>query len=109
MGHGSQYFRSQKQLVQTLRQESARQMQRMERQWGIDTQEQRGAEARGQSLRASTSTSTQARSVSLKPRLLWSAKCITFQQNGERFPCNTYNCYDILMDFFYRLHFLEQF
>ena len=53
--------------------------------------------------------STQAHSVSLKPRLLRSAKCITFQQNGERFPCDTYNCYDILMDFFYRLYFSEQF
>ena len=42
------YFRSQKQLVQTLRQKSARQTQRTERQWGIDTQEQRGAEAGGQ-------------------------------------------------------------
>ena len=49
VGHGSQVF----QVTETagskaLRQDSARQVSRTERQWSIETQEQRGTEVRGQ-------------------------------------------------------------
>ena len=50
-------------------------------------------------------TLSDPRDCSLPGSSLHGIFCITFQQNGEGFPCNTYNCYDILMDFSQTLFF----